>query len=840
MTPEQRERLKEVFEAARHLDPERRAEHLAAECAGDEEVRREAESLLASYDVTSGFIESPAVLPPPPAATDPLLGQALGPWRLVGEIARGGMGVVYRAVRDDDSFRKEAAVKVLPAGVWAAHAHERFRAERKILARLEHPYIARLLDAGQAPDGRPYYVMDLVEGEWIDRYCDSHRLGVRGRLELVAAVCDAVHYAHQNLVIHRDLKPGNILVAADGTPRLLDFGIAKLLDPSEDSGAGVTVTELRALTPRYASPEQVTGRVLTTASDVYSLGVLLYELLTGAPPYEIRTQSPEELLRVVCREEPARPSTVAPGRGIEGDLDWIVMKTLRKEPERRYASARELAEDIGRHLAGRPVLARPDTVGYRVGKFVRRHRGATLAAALGFLAVAGGLAGSLWQWRRAEAAHAEAERRFEDVRRLAGGLLFEVHDAVEALPGSTPVRALIVNRGVEYLDRLAASSPQPALQAELAAGYLRLGDVQGRGGEASLGDATAAIASYRKAVRLAEGLVAPGRPTVEQRELLARACARLSESLRESGERQEAGVLLARSVALLEAALAEAPEKNRLRSSLAARRFDQGASLADSGRWEAALEAYGRSAELYEALAAAEPEKPLHRRNAALAHKYMGGAADRLGRHDESRRHYEVAVAIDRELLRASPEDPAAHLDLSFDPAALAKIDDEHRGRPEAAMAALREALALRQWVLQRDPVNVQARAGVARAHRDLAWMLGRRGAWAEAEAEMRRGVAEREKVAAQAKGNPGPPFELAKALAFLGEILVAPGRPASADREAEACALYRRSERLFAAVRDRLPSKDQGWVDTVALGARCRARGQGTRQAGSAPHSTR
>ena len=207
-----------------------------------------------------------------------MLGSALGPWRLVGEIARGGMGVVYRAVRDDASFRKEAAVKVLPAGVWDTQALARFRSERSILAQLEHPSIARLLDGGTAPDGRPYYVMDLVEGEWIDRYCESRGLVARERLEIFATVCDAVHYAHQNLVLHRDLKPANILVAADGTPHLLDFGIAKLLDPEGGPAKDVTATEFRALTPRYASPEQVTGAALTTASDVYSLGVLLYEL----------------------------------------------------------------------------------------------------------------------------------------------------------------------------------------------------------------------------------------------------------------------------------------------------------------------------------------------------------------------------------------------------------------------------------------------------------------------------------------------------------------------------------------------------------------------------------
>jgi non-specific serine/threonine protein kinase/serine/threonine-protein kinase len=861
---EQRERLKDLFDAARQLEPGQRPQYLAEACAGDEEVRREAESLLASLEAAGTFIESPDE--GPETTPDPLVGSSLGPWRLTAEIARGGMGVVYRAVRDDESFRKEAAVKVLPAGVWTPLALSRFRSERAILARLEHPGIARLLDGGAAPDGRPYYVMELVEGEWIDRYCDRRGLGTRRRLELFAAVCDAVDYAHQNLVLHRDIKPGNILVTASGQPRLLDFGIAKLLDPTHGAASDVTGTELRALTPRYASPEQVTGAALTTASDVYSLGVLLYELLAGAPPYEIRTRSAEELVRVVCRQEPERPSTAlrrvsagaaarGPGRppapaprdpaddetatgpmpprrasavlprDLEGDLDWIVLKALRKEPERRYPSARDLAEDVRRHLEGRPVLARPDTVGYRAGKFVKRHRVATAAALLAFLAVTGGLGVSLWQWRRAESAHTEAEQRFDDVRRLAGSLLFEVHDAVEKLPGSTPVRALIVSRGVEYLDRLASSSLDPRLQAELVAGYLRLGDVQGRSGDASLGDTTAATASYRKAVRLADGLV-DARASVEQRELLARACARLAEALRDAGEREEAAALLARSVALLETAVAAEPGRTPLRSSLAARRFDQGAMHAQAGEWEEALASYGRAAELYEALAATEPSKAVHRRNLALAHKYIGGAAERLGRLEESRRHYESALAADRELLATSPQDPAAHLDLSYDLAALAKAD-ERAGRIEPAVAGLREALALRQWVLGRDPLNVQARAGVARAHGDLAGMLHRHGDWAAADAEMRRCVAERERVDAQARGHAGTAVELAKALDYQAEMLVAPARPASAAREAEACVLHARSQRLFALSRDGAP-KDQAWTERIKrLGARCRARDQ-------------
>jgi non-specific serine/threonine protein kinase/serine/threonine-protein kinase len=845
VTPERWARLKEVFEAARHLEPSQQAAYLDDACAGDEEMRREAESLLRSLGAAESFIEEPAL--PTTHEVDRLVGHRLGPWLIVGEIARGGMGVVYRALRDDDEFEQEAAVKVLSAGVDTAQVAARFRAERSILARLEHPNIARLLDGGTAPDGRPYLVMEKVEGEWIDRYCDAHGLGVRERLGLFALVCDAVQYAHQNLVVHRDIKPGNILVTAAGAPRLLDFGIAKLLTPEHLTGDPDTVTALPALTPRYASPEQVTGGPITTASDVYSLGVLLYELLTGRPPYEVRTRSAEELARVVCRDEPERPSLAArrdnpdaatmerlgpaalpspvPPRALAGDLDWIVLRALRKEPERRYASAREFAEDIRRHLAGQPVLARPDTIGYRAGKFARRHRGAVAAAALLVLSLAGGLFASVWQWRRAEAAHVEAERRFNDVRQLAGSLLFEVHDAIETLPGSTKARALIVERGVQYLDRLAGSSLDPAVRAELAAGYLRLGDVQGRGGEPSLGNAAAATQSYRKALRIAEALVGPGRAGIEHRALLARACSRLSENLRESGARKEASALLARSLSLLEAALADEPGNTRLQDRLAALRFEQAAERTDAGDWAGALDAYGHAAALYETLARVEPAVKRHPRNLALCHKYMGGVSTQLGRAADSRGHYEQALAIDREIHRASPDDPSLRLDLSYDLAEIAR-EDAGAGRSDAALSGLREALVLRRSVLAADPANAQARAAVARARGDLASVLATRGSRAEAEAEIRGSLGEWEALAAKAGDRVAPPLELVRALTQLAGLLAPPEGPASAAGRREACALYARGERIFSGLGDRVPAHDRRLAGTLAAGtARCRAR---------------
>jgi serine/threonine protein kinase len=302
----------------------------------------------------------------------------------LGEIGHGGMGVVHRARRDDDAFCKTVARKIVRGGAGPEHLR-RFGQERRILAQLEHPNIATILDGGTTAEGQPYLAMEYVEGEPIDAYCARCNLGTRQRLDMFRTVCGAVHYAHQNLIVHRDLKPANILVTADGQPKLLDFGIAKLLAANLDPEAAPTATLMPVMTPEYASPEQIRGGPVTTASDVYSLGVLLYELLTGRRPLAVGGDSLEEIVRAVCETEPPPPSDACRSAGsattrhwvtprdLQGDLDTIVLKALRKEPSRRYGSAQELSEDIRRHLVGLPVLARPDTFPYRAAKFIGRR-----------------------------------------------------------------------------------------------------------------------------------------------------------------------------------------------------------------------------------------------------------------------------------------------------------------------------------------------------------------------------------------------------------------------------------------------------------------------------------
>ena len=419
------ERIQELFAAAVDLPANERGAFLDQQCGGDETLRREVQSLLDSDEQAHSFIEQPAAAQAPEllgeASSDTALaGRSFGPYEIVREIGRGGLGAVYLAIRSDGEYRKEVAIKLIRRGLDTEDILRRFRNERQILAQLDHPNIARLIDGGTTDDGLPFFVMEYVKGEPISAYCDTHQLGTSERLKLFRKVCSAVTYAHQNLVIHRDLKPSNILVTADGEPKLLDFGIAKLLTADDELMFTQTAPGLRAMTPEYASPEQVRGERITTASDVYSLGVLLYELLTGQKPYRLKTRTAEEVSRAITDQEPERPSTALAASAdskinrpasLSSDLDNIVLMALRKEPHRRYASVGQFSEDVRRYLEGLPVVAHKDTIPYRATKFIQRHKVGVAAAAVIALTLVGGIIATGWQAKRAtEQARIAAEQ----------------------------------------------------------------------------------------------------------------------------------------------------------------------------------------------------------------------------------------------------------------------------------------------------------------------------------------------------------------------------------------------------------------------------------------------
>jgi len=402
MTPERFAQIDRLFAEAASLAPNEREAYLAAECGADPDLRAEVESLLAADPAAgarlAGTIEQAAALPPTPCGAD--AGLRLGPYLLVREIGRGGMGAVYQAIRSDGEFLRTVAVKLVKRGMDSDAIVHRFRTERQILAGLSHPNIASLLDGGTTPDGRPYLVMEYIEGQPLIEFADARGLDVRARLDLFRPLCRAIDYAHRHHVLHRDLKPANVMVTAEGVPKLLDFGIAKLLVPElAAGGAPVTETQARFMTPDYASPEQIRGEELTPATDIYSLGVLLYRLLAGRQPYSVTGRSLAEMERAIAEQTAAPPSQAAADPKVRsmlaGDLDTIIAMAMRKEPERRYATAAELDADLHRYLTGRPVQARRDSVFYRAKKWTRRH-GLTAAASASVVVLGAVAAGQYW------------------------------------------------------------------------------------------------------------------------------------------------------------------------------------------------------------------------------------------------------------------------------------------------------------------------------------------------------------------------------------------------------------------------------------------------------------
>lgn len=640
-----------------------------------------------------------------------LMPERIGQYQIKREIGRGGIGVVYAAVRDDDRFKKRVAIKLLKRGMDTDDLIRRFELERDLLSALNHPNIARLLDGGITEDGRSFFVLEYIDGVPIDRYCDENRLGIDQRLQLFRGVCDAVHYAHKNLVVHRDIKPGNILVTKDGVPKLLDFGIAKLINPGPAQLMEMTRTELRLMTPEYASPEQVRGQSITTSSDVYSLGVLLYELLTGHRPYQLKSRLQREIERVICEEEPERPSTavtkpaetvtsvgtrrttdattVSATRGtvrpdrlrrrLAGDLDNIVLKAMRKDPERRYLSAEQFSADIERHLSGMPITARAETLPYVMAKFVRRNRAAVGVAAAFVLVLVAGIAATSWQASvaaqqrdRAEAQRDIAQRRFDQVRQLANTFLFDFHDAIVTLDGSVPARQLVVVKGAEYLEGLTRDAKDdPTLIEELRDGYLKLGDIRGGLRSGHLGETSGALESYERAVEMSRGLIERDPANDEYSRGMINALVRYSDAL------------------------------------IAIGRIDDGSKAAQA------------AADIASALSDKHPLDAELRRARAITLLKVGDAYSKAGDDAKSLARYRESLAVRRQILERAPDSEQARRDLTV---ALTRIYDARydKGDADGALEAARELFEVRRTLAEQSPDSGRAKRDLLFAHRFL------------------------------------------------------------------------------------------------------------------------
>ena len=723
--------IKTVLADVLEADPTTRPQLLDRLCGVDTELRRAVESFLVLQTRADALFESNALPAVAVLAAPDALPETIGPYRILREIGRGGMGVVYLGERADGQYEKQVAIKVITAPWRDAGLERRFQRERQILAQLEHPGIARFLDGGATADGRPYCVMEYIQGAPLIAWCTGQQLGVAARLRLFLQVCDAVSYAHRRLIVHRDLKPGNILVTGEGTAQLLDFGLARVLATAGEPGDDLTITGIPLMTPAYASPEQVRGELYTVAGDVYSLGVILYELLASRRPYQPANTSYLEMARAICEQEPP-PLSQAAGderlcRALAGDLETIVSKAMAKDPQLRYASVDDLADDVRRHLDGRPVQARPATFAYRAGKLLRRHRVAIAAGGLAAALIVSA-AGVAWVEAR------RAQRRFQDVRGLAHAVIYELHDAIARLPGSTAARELLVRRAMDYLEKLSREAgSDPGLAREVALGYEKIANVQGNLGESNLGLVSAAAASYEKSEAMLARLAAKAPADPQLRRDHLRVLYELAMSTAGQGDYKRAMQLARQSIALAEAAVRDEPRDSEALLSLGAAKSALAGILTDQRDYAAAIVLREQLLELARRSGAGGY-------NLAISHKRLAALYGVTGRLEDARSQYEEARRIDEARVAAAPQDPRPKLDLSFDYSDLGWVHDRLRDF-KTALESHRRALALRQEVAAADPDNYRAATTVATSLNRIGGVLLETGDPAAAAAEQQRAL---------------------------------------------------------------------------------------------------
>jgi tetratricopeptide (TPR) repeat protein len=803
MDSERWRRIEELYHSAAEVPESQRAAFLEESCAGDEALRHDVGSLLSYQNDSEEFIEMPAMeVAARILAQDPNLGQkasqsapvegTISRYRILEKIGAGGMGEVYRAARADGQFTKEVAIKLVRGGFDTAFVLERFRNERQILAGLDHPNIARLLDGGTTDDGIPYLVMELVRGSGIDQYCDTHRLPITKRLQLFRDVCSAVHYAHQRLVIHRDIKPSNILVTEGGVPKLLDFGIAKILDPS----TGTETTLAHPMTPEYASPEQIRSEPITTATDVYSLGVVLYQLLTGRSPYDRDTSSTHELARAICDTDPARPSIVvlrkavarvgeegahpagelvsslregSPAklqRRLAGDLDDITLKALRKEPSLRYGSVEQFAEDIRNHLEGRPVKASIGSWNYRAGKFVARHRVGVAATTAIALVLAAGIGATVREARIARKERVRAEKRFNDVRQLSDSLIFDVHDAIQNLPGATPARKLLLDRAVQYLDRVASDSGgDSGLQRELAWGYQRLAVVQGNSSESNLGDQNAADASNQKATALFEEVARanPGNATDQLNVAILRRIMSFSDLLQPDGRKN-----LEQAMAITERVMKTDGANPRVWSERSIEYQNLGMMQNDAGDRAHALESFQKDLTIKENILKTHPEYRNIRTGIGMVSVLVGDALARIGSRQEGLQKMQEGIGLFESVVKGGA-DINTERDLAISKTkrgGIQLMDGDFPG----ARASFHEARAILEPMAKVDPQNSMFQLDMAGMDYEEGRLLASTGRYAAAILPLQKAIQAYQALLAQGRDVTEIVPQLGASYIWLGE----------------------------------------------------------------------
>ncbi len=747
----------DLFDRVVEQPPADRAASLAA-CPP--EVRREVESLLAAHENAGGFIEERDPSPAPQTH--------LGDFVLLERVGRGGMGEVWRARRNTPEFTQDVAVKMLTGSVVSGDAERMFQRERQILAQLSHPHIVKLIDGGIS-GGRRYYAMEWVDGVPITDYCRNRPLAEK--LDLFQQVCGAIHHAHQGLIVHRDLKPGNILVTASGEAKVLDFGIAKLLDAA---AADVTKTVLRAMTLGYASPEQARGLASGIPTDIYALGLLLHELLSGSPAQPVAGKPLDEALRIICEQDPPQVA------GVDRDLAAVVRKAVEKDPARRYASAQEFSDDLSRYRSGFPVQAENPTLRYVARKFVARNRATVAVGAAGLLVALVAIAGLVGQFQVARRERARAEQRFEAARKMARALIFEVPKSLANVPGTLEARKLMAEKASAYLEELARDSGgDPGLQRDIAVAYGRVGHSHWSNNEPHLGNREAAEKAQRRRVAILERLIATQSGDSALAIEFISALTDLSFVI--AGNRtQEAIDLHNRTESIARKLAASHPKDLNVRRTLGRVLFSRAAQMRGREgliRWDE-LEVH------YSRLLAERPDSQEEQRNLALVYKYRSGVRESTQDLPGALQDCERARELDEARLAKAPQSRNVQLDLSFDYSNLGGMYFG-AGQQSLGLGYFAKAIALREQLATSDPQDMRVRERLSWLLAQTASRLFQAGRYAEAAAHHRRSLEWGKGIAPRSWANwsPGDTYvSLAEALVKLG-------------RNDEACRAARQSQ---------------------------------------------
>ncbi|MBL8209508.1 MAG: protein kinase [Bryobacterales bacterium] len=799
MTPERWQQVEAIFHEALAVPESERAALLHRICPP--ELRADVDGMLAADRMPdAGWDE--AVGAAAEAFSTGNVPKRVGAYEVLRNLGKGGMGTVFLGRRADGEYEQTVAIKFLRSDFATPMARERFRQERQILANLKHPHIAALYDGGTTPDGIPYLVLEYVDGHQVHHWCEERQSSPAEICRLLLKICDAVSYAHGNLIVHRDLKPSNILVAADGQPKLLDFGIAKLLTRE---AAHATQTGQGMLTPEYASPEQVRGQQITTATDVYALGATLYALLAGEAPFKFTSTSPAELLKVIC-EDPLPPPSAS--RPVPKDLDRIVLKAMQRDPGLRYRSVEALAEDLQRFLDGLPVRARGQSLVYRATKLAR-HYWLPLTAAVVFVAsLTGAAVISVRQAQQAEQARqaeqrerqraireseravaaaleaerqrvaastnaaeaqrqaADANRRSSQVRDLAQRFLFDFHDSVANLPGSLPARRLVVKTALEYLDSLAKDKPaDPALKRQLASAYERIGDAQGNPFLPNIGDMQGAAASYEQALALRETMP---RDTPELISEYILSVVRLADVRNVRGDRKQAEEDLNRALRL---AGQQPPAHPLLLETSARVLMKRGDVYARSGRMKEALPDFEEAARRFDQLRARDPENLAMRYELFLAHRSVGRVYNFIDREPDALRVMTECRQEAKALAAADPNNTKYLTAVASVEFALTDIYIELK-RLDLALDQAKAAIEASEVVARRSPDDLKAQMDYATTWARVANIYTRQAKHENAIEQQQRAVDIMTKVVQRQPEQPVARFSLAAEQMQLGEVL--------------------------------------------------------------------